>query len=91
MTWKVSLSVLVPTIISKVAVRYTTLEALEIRDTHGLHSLTTVCLVQHHGDWRSWNFSVNAIIFLAPISTFDQVLAEVSSFLPSLLRVTQLV
>lgn len=46
MTWKVFLPALAPATLSELCVRYTTLEAPEIRDTHGLLSLTTVCFLQ---------------------------------------------
>ena len=63
--------------------RYTTLEGPGINDMHGPHSSMMVrlvpsnpCIISPRSD-----FPVNAIIFLAPISTFDQVLAEVASLL----------
>lgn len=49
----------------------------ESNATHGLLSLTTVRLFPGHPPRVLIQFPVNAIIFLAPISTFDQVLAEV--------------
>lgn len=83
MTWKVYLATHTPTPLSELNARYTTSEVLEIRDTHGLLSLMMVRLVKkpHRRKYLSAP-SVNAIIFLAPISTFDQVLAEVRSLLP---------
>ena len=55
------------------------LEAQENSDTRGLLSSMMVRLPQSDRCEYSFRAPVNAIIFLAPISTFDQVLAEVSS------------
>lgn len=54
----------------------------ESNATHGLLSLMTVRLFPSRPARVLIQFPVNAIIFLAPISTFDQVLAEVRRFLP---------
>jgi hypothetical protein len=72
-----------PPILSELGARYTMLEVPEINGTHGLLSSMTVRIPQSDRCMRtSLSFSVNAIIFLAPISTFDQVLAEVGCLLP---------
>jgi len=51
----------------------------EINDKHGHHILKTVRSEKKRRFQKSQQplYSVNAIIFLAPISAFDQVLAEV--------------
>ena len=78
LTWRVCLAALTAMMLPKLDARYTMLEAPESSDTLGLPFSMTVRITPQPGRFRdSSNVSVNAIIFLAPISTFDQVLAEV--------------
>lgn len=82
LNWKVRFTVLTVMKFCERGARSMMLGVQKISGTHGLLSLMTVRSLPGSIGMHTYSVSVNAIIFLAPISTFDQVLAEVSCFHP---------